>query len=263
MLQLTPDRDGDPHFVPVAVMEAMPVLASPLFIPEQMLTPKSPVLVPVQMECGEGQVLPFVQKLRDLEQCAKAEMAAWDPKYMPSQGAEDGAASAVSAKRKASEMDSDSSDYDDEADEDGEDEVAPLDPHSQKRPKLPIYHPGFKLTEELTLGTLSNFVEFIRQAGKGYSDEELTHLWNEVMRSKTIPYQGAVKLAVAGDTGAGKSALLNAILGVLNLTIEVREAIHVSEHELTSFPERRRRCVYLCHHGVPSSTFDSSFSIRR
>jgi hypothetical protein len=135
---------------------------------------------------------------------------------------------------------SDDDDDDDEADDDddGEDEVRPLDPHTQKRPKLPIYHPGFKLTEEVTRGMLSIFVEFFQQARKaGYHDDETRHLLNEVMKSKIIPYQDAVKLAVAGDTGAGKSALLNAILGVLNLTIEVREPIQhtVSQNELTSY----------------------------
>jgi hypothetical protein len=157
-------------------------------------------------------------------------------------------------------MDSDSSD---DEDEDREDEIAPLDPNSQKRPKLPIYHPGFKLTEELTLGTLSNFMDFIKQAqDDGYNDDELSHLWNEVVRSKAMPYQDAVKLAVAGDTGAGKSALLNAMLGVLNLTIEVRQGIRLFENQLTCFPERWRRCLYMRHYGVPAITFDPVGPVR-
>jgi hypothetical protein len=293
MPQLTPDRDGDSLFVPevadsprqrnmsvpVAVMQAMPAPASTPFVTEQVLTPKSPMLVPAKMECDEEQVLPFVQKLRDLEGSAKAEMAAWDPKF--SQVAEESTGTAVGAKRKgmvlnrkgshvtksaaASEMDSDSSGDDGQADDDDrEDEVPPLDPHSQKRPRLPIYHPGFKLTEKLALGTLSIFAAFIKQAKKnGYEDDELSYLSKQIEGSSTIPYQDAVKLAVSGDTGAGKSALLNAILGVPNLTIEVRESIRLSEHQLTSFPERRRRCVYLRHHRVPAITLDSRCSFRR
>ena len=60
----------------------------------------------------------------------------------------------------------------------------------------------------------------------GYKDDEAKHLRAEILNNKTIPYQDAVRLAVAGDTGVGKSALLNSILGVLNLTIEVRQALH-------------------------------------
>jgi predicted GTPase len=53
----------------------------------------------------------------------------------------------------------------------------------------------------------------------GYNDDEAKHQY------KTIPYQEAIRLAVAGDTGSGKSALLNAVLGVPNLNIEV--GLHV------------------------------------
>jgi len=120
-------------------------------------------------------------------------------------------------------MDTDSSDEDDDADsEDGGDEIQAFDPNSLERPKLPIYHPGFSLTEDIALSTLQVFKDFMKAArSNGYNDEEVNYLWNEVVKSTKIPYRDAVKLAVAGETGAGKSALLNALLGVLNLTIEV------------------------------------------
>jgi hypothetical protein len=75
---------------PVAVMQAIP-LSTSAPLAEQL---------PENMEPGgeEEQVLPFVQKLRDLEQSAKAEMAAWDPVY--SQITEHGAATVPSTKRK-------------------------------------------------------------------------------------------------------------------------------------------------------------------
>jgi ABC-type glutathione transport system ATPase component len=123
----------------------------------------------------------------------------------------------------ASEVDSDSNNHDSGSDSDDEEErVPPHDPNKQDRPKLPIYHPGFKLTENVTQDILRVFISYITAAMQdGYSDKEAEHLRNEVVRSKTIKYQTAMKLAVAGDTGAGKSALLNSILGVINLNIEV------------------------------------------
>jgi maltoporin len=122
-------------------------------------------------------------------------------------------------------MDPDVSDNDDEdggSDSDDEDRVPAHDPNSQTRPKLPIYHPGFKLTEEITQNVLRTFTQFIVQSiNDGYTDPEATHLRDEIISKKTMKNETAVRLAVAGDTGVGKSALLNALLGVLNLTIEV------------------------------------------
>lgn len=121
----------------------------------------------------------------------------------------------------SSDDDSDKDDADSDSD-DGEEEVPPHDPNSQTRPRLPIYHPGFKLTEDITQMILKVFTKFIATSMKnGYKDEEANRLRDEIIRKMKINYQDAVRLAVAGDTGVGKSALLNALLGVLNLTIEV------------------------------------------
>ena len=126
----------------------------------------------------------------------------------------------------AAEMDLNTSD--EESDDSGsdsdeeEDQVPPHDPDSQIRPKLPIYHPGFQLTEDITQKVLSTFSQFIvSSVRKGYKDAEAQRLREQIIKKKDIKYQDAVRLAVAGDTGVGKSALLNALLGVLNLTIEV------------------------------------------
>jgi hypothetical protein len=132
----------------------------------------------------------------------------------------------------ATELDSDSSDAegdsDDDSEDDGGDRVPPYDPNEQDRPKLPIYHPGFALTEDLAQNILRTFIDYItRSMNEGYKDEEAKHLRSEVLSYKTVSYQETVQLAVAGDTGAGKSALLNAILGVVNLNIEVRPKLPI------------------------------------
>ncbi|KAF2130344.1 hypothetical protein P153DRAFT_375119 [Dothidotthia symphoricarpi CBS 119687] len=170
----------------------------------------------------EREASPFCQKLKTIEDNARAVIAQWTPDLLGQATGIQAETSASGTKRKASEMDSDTSDDDsDSGSDDDDDMVPPYNPDSQQRPKLPIYHPGFKLTEELIQGIVATFLDFIRVArANGYNDDESNILWNEIVRCKEIPYQDAVRLAVAGDTGAGKSALLNAIMGVDNLTIE-------------------------------------------
>ena len=120
------------------------------------------------------------------------------------------------------ESSDDEEDNSDSDSDEGEEQVAAHDPNSQARQRLPIYHPGFQLTEEITQRILDIFLRFITASiQQGYEDDEAQRLRNEIIRKKTVNYQDAVRLAVAGDTGVGKSALLNALLGVLNLTIEV------------------------------------------
>jgi hypothetical protein len=77
----TPDDDGDSLFVPAALMATTPPLVFELF-PEQTPTPSSPILTPGKVESAEEVVLPFVQKLRELEKLANDEMTSWDSKYL-------------------------------------------------------------------------------------------------------------------------------------------------------------------------------------
>jgi hypothetical protein len=87
--------------VPVAVMVTTPA-PPPVFepYPEQMLTLPSPILMPQKVESAEEVVLPFVQKLRDLEDQAKAEMTAWDSKYLGQIPEERTRSTSVGMKRK-------------------------------------------------------------------------------------------------------------------------------------------------------------------
>ena len=114
--------------------------------------------------------------------------------------------------------DSDDEDSDDERDPS---QVPPYDPAQQRRPKLPMYHPGFKQAEEDTQAILQVFLDFLKAAkNRGVSGEEATYLWNEILKNRNILYQKEIRIAVTGDTGTGKSATTNALLGE-DLTPEV------------------------------------------
>ena len=114
--------------------------------------------------------------------------------------------------------DSDDEDSDDERDPS---QVPPYDPAQQRRPKLPMYHPGFKQAEEDTQAVLQVFLDFLKAAkNRGVSGEEATYLWNKILKNRNILYQEEIRIAVTGDTGTGKSATTNALLGE-DLTPEV------------------------------------------
>ena len=107
----------------------------------------------------------------------------------------------------------------DEDEDDEDDWKPPHDPTSEKLPRLPIYHPAFKLTEKITHKTLKVFETFIKHSG--YEDDEANHLLAEVRAHSRIPYGDAVRIGLIGDAGVGKSSTINSLLGVANLTVEV------------------------------------------
>jgi hypothetical protein len=85
------------------------------------------------------------------------------------------------------DSDSDDDDDDDDADADA-DMVAPFDPSRQLRPELPIYHPAFQATEELSKEVLQVVVSFLQATrDSGYRDNEIALLWNEVVKAQNPP----------------------------------------------------------------------------
>lgn len=228
----TPDGTESPLFEP-----EVPTNSSIPDLPALATTTKIIDLSSLANESTGGS--PYMRKLRTLEADAIQEISSWNPKYLSQDPCVTTVAAVAGTKRKgmcqtvlcmteltlpAAEMEYEpDSDRDDDSSDDSDDRVPAYDPDQQNRPKLPLYHPGFKLTESTATNILSTIVQYITKSIRsGYDDDaEATHLRKEILRNNKIPYQEVVRMSVAGDTGAGKSALLNALLGVVNLNVEV------------------------------------------
>ena len=99
--------------------------------------------------------------------------------------------------------------------------MPPFDPAQRRRPKLPLYHPGFQQAEKDVKSILDIFKDFLNDAANsGAGGEEAEYLQKQVFKNRNIAYQEEIRFAVTGDTGSGKSATTNALLGD-DLTPEV------------------------------------------
>jgi len=179
-----------------------------------------------------------LDRLKKIEADAEQQISSWDPKYLSQDPDVTTAAAVAGTKRKgmcqtglcvneltlpvAAMEDEPDSDLDDDDSDDGDDRVPAYDPDQQNRPKLPLYHPGFELTESTATNILETIIQFITDSIEaGLEDEEATHLRAELQRKSKVPAQEIVRICLSGTSGAGKSALLNALLAVVNLNVEV------------------------------------------
>jgi len=121
----------------------------------------------------------------------------------------------------ANDFDEEDDESDDEDDSDDEGDGEPHDPNSEPLPKLPIYEPSFKKVEELCQGIIHRFREFL--SNNEYKDEEVKIMLDEVEKLKEPPYHAAsIRVGLIGDAGVGKSSLLSSILGIENISVQVR-----------------------------------------
>ncbi|EUC43750.1 hypothetical protein COCMIDRAFT_6845 [Bipolaris oryzae ATCC 44560] len=172
---------------------------SPVFEPERSV----PVAPEANMIPNPTKV--YLNRLKAIETSTRAAIASWNPSTM---------GSVLPAKRSASEISIDSEDEDEDSDDEKDTAVPPLDLTQQRRPKLPIYHPGFQRSEKDVQNILRVFKDFLEAAAnQGIGGEEAICLHSQAVKNSIISYQEEIRFAVTGDTGSGKSATTNALLG--------------------------------------------------
>ncbi|ORY12845.1 hypothetical protein BCR34DRAFT_624118 [Clohesyomyces aquaticus] len=115
-------------------------------------------------------------------------------------------------------MTDDDSDDDDEEDDDC---VPAHDPAMEIKPRLPIYHPAFKIVGDMVKQLLTSLEEYI--INSGYTDEAAKHILSEIKAHFRISYGDNVRVGFIGNAGVGKSSLINSLLGVPNLALEADE----------------------------------------
>ncbi|EUC34221.1 hypothetical protein COCCADRAFT_4365 [Bipolaris zeicola 26-R-13] len=172
---------------------------SPLFEPERVVrvAPEANMIPNLKTDC--------LDRLKAIEANTIAAITSWNPSTI---------GSVLPAKRSASEIWTDSDDDDGDSNDERDTAVPPLDLTQQRRPKLPIYHPGFQQSEKDVRSILRVFKDFLGAAAdQGIGGEEAAYLHSQAVKNCIISYQEEIRFAVTGDTGSGKSATTNALLG--------------------------------------------------
>ncbi|KAF2651015.1 hypothetical protein K491DRAFT_782176 [Lophiostoma macrostomum CBS 122681] len=172
---------------------------------------------------SKDMIMTYVNRLRSIKSAAEREIEGMkSAASLATSGTSSASASTMSKKRKGKslyawelEIDSDESDEDDGMDDEF---VPPHDPASEPLPKLPTYHPGFDLAGKITKETLQVIEAYIRRSG--YTDNEATHLLEEIKSHSCIPYDGPMRIGLVGDAGVGKSSTINSLLGITGLAEE-------------------------------------------
>ncbi|CAK3865599.1 Hypothetical predicted protein [Lecanosticta acicola] len=89
-------------------------------------------------------------------------------------------------------------------------------------PPLPVYHPSFKKTENMVIETCDVMLETIRDLKeRGFQDDKIDKFADSLNECRFLEkkYPPPKRIGFLGDMGAGKSSLINSLLGV-NVTKE-------------------------------------------
>ena len=86
----------------------------------------------------------------------------------------------------------------------------PYDSRQEPTPQFSIYHPSFQIAESKCVELVGTAIDLLKNST--YQDKTVINLRERLERFRHIKYPEPRKVGIVGDSGVGKSSLINAIL---------------------------------------------------
>ena len=108
------------------------------------------------------------------------------------------------------------------------------DPLTEQEPEYPAYHESFKKAQRLCEEIATDAVELLKLST--YQDSSVRDLRQRFQSCQTVKYPETKKIAIFGNSGVGKSTLINALLDSVGLasTVSLKNLVLASLTETHS-----------------------------
>jgi len=105
--------------------------------------------------------------------------------------------------------------------------------HHEELPRLPSNHPQFVEAECHNREGINRVLDVIQEFDSDERDFEIATIRRELLKQQTIQYGTTLTIGIIGDTGAGKSTVINALLGKENMarTVSARISCCTLRHQ--------------------------------
>ena len=99
----------------------------------------------------------------------------------------------------------------------------PYDPFEEKTPRFAAYHPSCRTAARMCEDIVAEAVKLLQLSE--YQDSNVRDLYDQTVRHKKINYPSAKTVGLVGNSGVGKSSLINALLDQPNLAAQVGDVL--------------------------------------
>ncbi len=94
----------------------------------------------------------------------------------------------------------------------------PYDPSNENTPNLPAYHPSFLKVEQFCAQLLEDAAQLLKTSE--YKDAKLLDLQEQAVAKQTTSCPKPRRIGMVGDSGVGKSSLINSLLDTPELALQ-------------------------------------------